>query len=72
MSDSRLVSAVRGGVSQPAGGGFRLQIVLKSTIKRGISKLADVTSEDDEGYNLLHWSEFNTPRFRSNNSLECA
>ena len=57
MSDSQLVSAVRGGVSQPAGGGLRLQIVLKSTIKRWISKLADVTSEDEEGYNLLHWSK---------------
>ena len=35
MLDSRLVSAVRGGVSQPAGGGLRLQIVLRSKIKRG-------------------------------------
>ena len=53
VSDSRLVSAVRGGVSQPAGGGLRLQIVLRSTIKRGISKLADDTSVGVAGYNLL-------------------
>ena len=53
MSDSRLESAVRGGVSQPAGGGLRLQIVLRSTIKRGISKLADDTSVGVAGYNLL-------------------
>ena len=72
MSDSRLVSAVRGGVSQPAGGGLRLQIVLRSTVKRGGSKPADDTSVGVAGYNLLHCTEVRTPFFRSNCSLECA
>ena len=73
MSDSRLVSIERGGASQPAGGGLRSQIVLRRTIRRGMSKPADETSEDKvAGYSLVHWIELSIPSFRRDCSLECA
>ena len=72
MSDSQLVSSPRGGASQPAGGGLRSQIDLRSTTNRGMSKLEDETLEGVVGYSLLHWIELSIPSFRRDWSLACA